>query len=299
MTPAALFAALQRLAPDAIYTTDSGNGTFLAMEHLRLDEPGPFLAPVDFSCMGYAVPAAIGAKLANPDRDVVALAGDGAFLMTGLELLTAARPTAPRRSCACCATANWRRSPSSSARPWRTPRNSVLPPYDVEAFAQTVGAGVRAVPARRRARGRARARPSPSRARGRPVIVDVAIDYSRKTYFTRGVVDDALLAAAVARAPPHARPRRVAAPAKRLGTWQGSRTTRLGVVDSGPALRRMETATEPRRFRRAAAVCRSPLVRCRCTSPPAASRPNPESRIPSPECYAAPCTSRTAFSRRA
>src|SRR5664280_3527944 len=43
-----------------------------------------------YSCMGYSVPAAIGAKLANPGRDVVALAGDGALLMTGLELLTAA-----------------------------------------------------------------------------------------------------------------------------------------------------------------------------------------------------------------
>ncbi|MCU0252231.1 MAG: thiamine pyrophosphate-dependent enzyme, partial [Vicinamibacterales bacterium] len=54
------------------------------MEHLRLDRPGRFLAPVDFSCMGYSVPAAIGAALANPGRDVVAFAGDGAFLMTGL-----------------------------------------------------------------------------------------------------------------------------------------------------------------------------------------------------------------------
>src|SRR4051812_29257867 len=48
-----------------------------------------FLAPVDYSCMGYSVPAAIGAKLACPNRPVAALAGDGAFLMTGLELITA------------------------------------------------------------------------------------------------------------------------------------------------------------------------------------------------------------------
>ena len=46
--------------------------------------------PIDYSCMGYSVPAAIGAKLACPDAPVIALAGDGAFLMTGLELLTAA-----------------------------------------------------------------------------------------------------------------------------------------------------------------------------------------------------------------
>ena len=58
VTPAAFFSALQRLAPHAIYTTDSGNGTFLAMEHLLLDRPGQLLAPVDYSCMGYSVPAA-------------------------------------------------------------------------------------------------------------------------------------------------------------------------------------------------------------------------------------------------
>lgn len=90
VSPRAFFDALQEHAlPDAIYATDSGNGTFLSMEHLRLDGPGRFIAPVDFSCMGYCVPAAIGAKFANPEKDVIALAGDGALLMTGLELLTA------------------------------------------------------------------------------------------------------------------------------------------------------------------------------------------------------------------
>ena len=187
VTPAALFAALQRLAPDAIYTTDSGNGTFLAMEHLRLDRAGRFLAPVDFSCMGYSVPAAIGAKLANPDRDVVALAGDGAFLMTGLELVTAAVVRRRRRSCACCATANSRRSPSSSARRWRDTVNSTVASYDVQAFAQTTGARTCRVRATRDLDEALSDAFATARA-GRPVIVDVAIDYSRKTYFTRGVV---------------------------------------------------------------------------------------------------------------
>ncbi|NIR59743.1 MAG: thiamine pyrophosphate-binding protein, partial [Gammaproteobacteria bacterium] len=88
--------ALQRqFGPEAIFTADSGNGTFLAVEHLRLDRPGRFLAPVDYSCMGYSVPAAIGAALANPGTKTIALAGDGAFLMTGLELLTAAHEGLP------------------------------------------------------------------------------------------------------------------------------------------------------------------------------------------------------------
>ncbi|MCX6551263.1 MAG: thiamine pyrophosphate-binding protein [Acidobacteria bacterium] len=140
VTPAAFFATLQRLAPDAIYTTDSGNGTFLAMEHLRLDAPGCFLAPVDFSCMGYSVPAAIGAKLANPDRDVIALAGDGAFLMTGLELLTASSCGAAPVVCLLrdgelAQIAQFQRTAMGNAA------NSVLPSYDAESFARTVGAG--------------------------------------------------------------------------------------------------------------------------------------------------------------
>lgn len=186
VTPDVLFDALQRLAPDAIYTTDSGNGTFLAMEHLRLDAPGRFLAPVDFSCMGYAVPAAIGAKLANPGRDVVALAGDGALLMTGLEMLTAAAYGAAPVVCVLrdgelAQIAQFQRTALA------TKTNSVLPPYDLEAFADTVsaryvrlGRDAEVDDALSEAFGAARA--------GRPVMVDVAIDYSRKTFFTRGVV---------------------------------------------------------------------------------------------------------------
>ncbi len=90
VAPFLLFSALQKkFGPETVFVTDSGNGTFLAMEQLRLPRARSFLAPLDYSCMGYSVPAAIGAKLAAPERPVVALAGDGAFLMTGLELLTA------------------------------------------------------------------------------------------------------------------------------------------------------------------------------------------------------------------
>jgi acetolactate synthase-1/2/3 large subunit len=90
VNPQRLFQGLQEhFGPDTIFVTDSGNGLFKAMEALRLEEARSFLAPVDFSCMGYAVPAAIGAKLASPARPVVAAIGDGAVMMTGLEMLTA------------------------------------------------------------------------------------------------------------------------------------------------------------------------------------------------------------------
>lgn len=90
VNPQLFFEALQKqFGASAVYVTDSGNGLFKAMESLRLERPRSFLAPVDYSCMGYAVPAAIGAKLAAPQRPVVACVGDGAALMTGLEMLTA------------------------------------------------------------------------------------------------------------------------------------------------------------------------------------------------------------------
>src|ERR1017187_4817496 len=68
---------------------DDGNHTFLAAELFPVTRPRRFVSPTDFNCMGYAVPAAIGAKLAKPDLQVVAIVGDGAFLMTGLEIVTA------------------------------------------------------------------------------------------------------------------------------------------------------------------------------------------------------------------
>jgi acetolactate synthase-1/2/3 large subunit len=187
VTPARLFATLQRrLGPDTVYATDSGNGTFLAMECLTLDEPGRFLAPVDYSCMGYAVPAAIGARLACPDRPVVALPGDGAFLMTGLELLTAANEGA-----AVAVFVLRDRELAQIAQFQRTAFNrsvaSRLPDYDVGSLAE--GVGVEWLRLERDADlDEVVGYVGSTIAAGRPVVVDTAIDYTHPTYFTRGVV---------------------------------------------------------------------------------------------------------------
>lgn len=74
---------------DAFMVVDDGKHTFLAAELFDVYHPRHFISPTDFNAMGYCVPAAIGCKLSNPDNQVVAIVGDGAFLMTGLELLTA------------------------------------------------------------------------------------------------------------------------------------------------------------------------------------------------------------------
>ena len=187
VSPGKLLRALQeRFGPEAIFTADSGNGTFIAVEALRLDRPGKLLAPVDYSCMGYSVPAAIGAKLAAPSAPVIALAGDGAFLMTGLELLTAASLGVSAmffvlrdRELAQIA--------QFQSVAFGRKAASVLPDYDLASICRGAGAACL------RLDGDGEIASVLEEAagiteKGEPVVVDVAIDYSRKTFFTRGVV---------------------------------------------------------------------------------------------------------------
>lgn len=75
---------------DAIITIDAGNFSAFLHQYRRFVFPRTQLAPTS-GAMGYAVPAAIAAKLAEPHRTVVGVAGDGGFLMTGNELETAVR----------------------------------------------------------------------------------------------------------------------------------------------------------------------------------------------------------------
>jgi len=187
VSPHALFTSLQdHCRENAIFATDSGNGTFLAVEHLRLEAPNRLLAPTDFSCMGYSVPAAIGACFANPGRDVVALPGDGAFLMTGLELITA---SAYRAAPLVCVLRDGKLSQIAQFQKMQVNREtaSVLPDYDLEGFARTTGCRYFRI-IRDAELDTVLPAALEFTRRGIPALVEVAIDYSQKTYFTRGVV---------------------------------------------------------------------------------------------------------------
>ncbi|HHQ47453.1 MAG TPA: thiamine pyrophosphate-binding protein, partial [Acidobacteria bacterium] len=187
VTPFLFFEALQRHAgPDTVYTTDSGNGTFLAMEQLRLDRPGRFLGPVDFSCMGYSVPAAIGAKMADPERDVVALAGDGALLMTGLELLTAASYGAAPLVCV-LRDGRLGQIAQFQKVPLNRETCTVLPDYRVEDLARTTGCRYFRILRDTELDTVLEAALETTRA-GTPAMVEVTIDYAKPTWFTRGVL---------------------------------------------------------------------------------------------------------------
>ena len=69
---------------------DVGDALFASSE-LVIRGQTEFLSPAYYTSMGFAVPAALGAQLARPDLKVIALVGDGAFQMTGMELSTIVR----------------------------------------------------------------------------------------------------------------------------------------------------------------------------------------------------------------
>ncbi len=93
--PTTIMADLARLLPpETIITGDAGNFWGWFGRYHRFALPGAFLGPTS-GAMGYAMPAAVGAALARPGVPVLAVAGDGGFLMTGNELETAVRCNLP------------------------------------------------------------------------------------------------------------------------------------------------------------------------------------------------------------
>jgi acetolactate synthase-1/2/3 large subunit len=76
------------LEPDAILTSDAGNFATWPARFMHFSDRQRFIGPTN-GAMGYGVPAAVGAKIAFPDRQVVCFVGDGGFLMTGQEIATA------------------------------------------------------------------------------------------------------------------------------------------------------------------------------------------------------------------
>jgi indolepyruvate decarboxylase len=77
-----------------IVIADVGDALFASSE-LVIRGQTEYIAPAYYTSMGFAVPAALGAQMARPDLKVVALVGDGAFQMTGMELSTIVRRGLP------------------------------------------------------------------------------------------------------------------------------------------------------------------------------------------------------------
>lgn len=187
VNPAVFFQALrQHLPADAIVVTDDGNHTFLTAELMPILRPRGFISPTDFNCMGYCIPAAIGAKLANPETPVVGVVGDGALLMSGLELATASTQGA---GCVLFVFSDGELSQISQAQvlPYNRKTCTVLPRIKVAGIALATGAEFLAIDSNADVESVITRALALSRS-GRPVLVDVNIDYSKSTRFTQGIM---------------------------------------------------------------------------------------------------------------
>lgn len=187
VNPARFFGELRgRLPDDAIVVVDDGNHTYLTAELLPIYAGGKLIVPTDFNAMGYAVPAAIGAQLVYPDRQTIAIVGDGGFLMTCMEIVTAVRlqlgiiyfvfHDGESGQIAQAQRLLYRRAPCTK-----------IGEIDHQAFAAATGAAW--VPIDSDAQSSAAISEALRfAAQRRPVIVQVAVDYSKTTAFTKGTV---------------------------------------------------------------------------------------------------------------
>jgi acetolactate synthase-1/2/3 large subunit len=187
VNPQRFFDALRaRLPDDGVVVADDGNHTFLVAELMPIRAPRCFFSPSDFNSMGYCIPGAIGAKLARPERAVVGIVGDGAARMTGLEMSTA---VAQRAGVAWFVFNDGELAQIAQAQetPYNRKTCTVLPELDFEGLARANRVAFRRMSGDadvERVVGEA----LDLAAAGTPVLVDVRIDYSKRTRFTEGVI---------------------------------------------------------------------------------------------------------------
>lgn len=94
--PRQVLRELEKAMPERVMvSTDIGNINAVAHSYLRFEEPRSFFAPMSFGNCGYALPTIIGAKKADPERPAIAYAGDGAWGMSMVEVMTAVRHDIP------------------------------------------------------------------------------------------------------------------------------------------------------------------------------------------------------------
>ncbi len=187
VNPAQFFTALRaRLGADAIVVADDGNHTFLTAELLPIRRAGGFISPTDFNAMGYCVPAANGAKLANPDSQVVGIVGDGAMFMTGMEVATAVHY---QLGVIYVIFNDGELAQISQAQelPYRYKTCTKLAHTHWGAFAEAMECAYLAIDHERDI-NTVLERALLISEQHQPVIIDLKVDYSQRTAFTKGIV---------------------------------------------------------------------------------------------------------------
>ena len=187
VNPYHFFKSLRRnLEDDAITVVDDGNHTFLTVELFKNLKSKHLISPTDFNCMGYCVPASIGVKLSNPNKQVVGIVGDGAFLMTGLELLTAKRNNL---GIVIFVFHDGELSQISQGQeiPYNRKTATQLGDFKLEGIAKAVGADYLLINEDSEIDRKINLALKEAKT-NKIVLVDVNIDYNKRTRFTKGVV---------------------------------------------------------------------------------------------------------------
>jgi len=187
VNPARFFMELRRqLQDDAIVVADDGNHTFLVAELMPINRTRGFISPTDFNCMGYATPAVTAAKLVNSDKQVVGIIGDGAFLMTCMETLTAASLGIGG---VYFVFHDGELSQISQAQeiPYNRKTCTVLHDVKLKGVAEATGCEFISIENDGECETGIKTALALA-AQNKPVIVDVRIDYSKRTRFTKGIV---------------------------------------------------------------------------------------------------------------
>lgn len=191
VNPKVFFNALRAaIDDDAILVADDGNHTFLMAELMPVHGPRQFISPSDFNAMGYCIPAVIGAKLAEPNRQVIGVVGDGALKMTGLELSTGSHL---ELGAVVFVFNDGELSQIAQAQqiPYNRKTCTVLKPLKISALAEATDCQFFALE-NNQAVDSVIAAALKAAEDGHMVVVDVRIDYSKRTRFTQGVVKSTL-----------------------------------------------------------------------------------------------------------
>lgn len=187
VNPKVFFNALDQLLDgNAIIVADDGNHTFLTAELMPISGERQFISPSDFNAMGYAVPATNAAKLSNPDTQVIGIVGDGAMLMTGMETITAATL---ELGTVYFIFNDGELSQISQAQeiPYNRKTCTQLNPVKWQGLAMATGCEFLAMANNSEVNDVIKNALSLAKCH-KPVIVDVNIDYSKRTRFTQGTV---------------------------------------------------------------------------------------------------------------
>ncbi|QBG37000.1 thiamine pyrophosphate-binding protein [Litorilituus sediminis] len=187
VNPAVFFNELRNsIEDDAFVIADDGNHTFLTAELMPCYQAKHFFSPTDFNCMGYATPAVIGTKLANPDKQVIGIIGDGAFLMSYTELFTASD-----RQLGAIFTVFSDGELAQISQAQQTPYNrktcTKMANIKIKAMVEAAGCHYLMIENNEQVNDRV-AQALALAKQNIPVVLDVNIDYSKRTRFTQGII---------------------------------------------------------------------------------------------------------------